>query len=151
MADKTKIKFETVKIYVAPAGEDTATPANWTEVGWCEGGKTVLTEKERSSIPLDDDSDYKVSVKYGLDAVSLETDLPKIQALEALEDQDLDVLLVKRSDLTTAYKLTNLGLAVVPDFNFTSKEPQRVNLNFTKSAAKLTDFFSEVTGLPAGY
>jgi hypothetical protein len=150
MADKTKIIRKTVKVYIGAAGADTGTASNFTEVGWCEGGQTKLTEGERSTIPLDDDTDFKLSTKYDMNCVGLETDTAKITALETLEDGEVDILLVERDDLTKAYKLANMQLQMAPNFNYTKKDVNRINLLATRTAAKLTDFFTELTGL-TGY
>lgn len=147
MADKSKIFAETVKVYLAETGTPNTPASGWTEIGWAEGGKTQVAEDSRSNVRLDDDSDHKLGIKFKFDAVGLETDLVKIQALEAFEAEVIDILLVKREAPTSGYKLTKFSVAVAPNFIFSTTDPRRLNITGSRSAAKLSDVWDEVTGL----
>jgi len=147
MGDKTKIFAEAVDVFMAPTGTANTPASGWTIAGFCEGGKTKVSEAGRNTVPLNDDSDFKLNIKYKFEATGLETDLTKIQALEALEADDVDILLVKLDDRTKGYKLTRFTLITIPDLNFNTKEPRRLLLEATRTAKLISDFYTEVTGL----
>jgi hypothetical protein len=148
--DKTKIIRESVDVFIAPKGTDTATAASWTILGWCEAETIKLTSSGRNEIELHDNSKFKISNEFLFEALGLETDQAKITALEGFEDQDVDILLIKRADRTAGYKLDGLTLIVEPDFVFSNKTPKKVKISATRTAQSLSDFLSEVTGL-SGY
>lgn len=145
--DKTKIFAQAVDVFLAAAGTGTGTPGDWTDVGWCEGGKTKVVTKNRNTVKLHDNSDFKLSNDYAFQATGLETDYTKIQAIEGFEDEQIDILLVRRDDRTKGFKLANFGLIMDPDFAFNPVDPRRIVLEATRAAAKLTDCYTEVTGL----
>lgn len=147
MADKTKIFAETVKVFLAPTGTPNDPSSGWTEIGWAEGGQTKITEESRSTVLLDDDSDHKLGIKYKFEAIGLETDAVKIAALEVFEDAPIDILLVKREDATAGFKVVNWNFAVAPNFIFSTTDPRKLTLTASRSANKLTDTYSEETGL----
>lgn len=150
MADLTQLIRKRVKVYVGVAGADTSSAANFTEVGWCQGRETKVVEAGRNEIELDDDSNFKIGIDYEITFIGLETDTVKRQALEALEIQKIDILLVDRDDLATAEKFAGLTLSLSPNFVYSKKEVRKHNLKATVTAEKLSDIMTELTGL-SGY
>jgi hypothetical protein len=152
--DKTKILREAVDIYVAPTGTAYADPgdaADWTLVGWCEGGSVKLTPKNRNTIVLHNDQDMRLSTDFLFEAMGLETTLAQIADLEAFEDADVDFLLILRSDRTKGRLLAGMTFIVEPEFVFSDKTPKKIKVEGTRTAQALSNFYSEVTSLPAEY
>ncbi len=148
--DKTKIIREAVDVFVAAAGTTTTTAASWTIVGWCEGGSIKLSPQNRNTTPLHDDTDFRLSTDFLFEAMGLETTTAQITALEAFEDQDVDILLITRADRTKGRKLASFTFVVEPDFVFSDKTPKKIKIEASRTAQNLSAFYSELTGL-SGY
>jgi hypothetical protein len=148
--DKTKIFSIAVDIFIAPAGTATGSPGSWTNAGWCENNQSKITLNERKTIQLHDGSDFLINAKYLFEAMALQTDETHLTALEAFMDQDIDILLINRNDRTTGYLIEDFTLIVGPEFNFNAEVPRKIKLDASRAARKLTDCYSELTGL-SGY
>ena len=138
---------EAVNMFINVAGSTETDGTGWTDLGWMEAGSIKITEESRSEVELHSGGTKKLNIKYKLEAMALETLYTQIQGLETLEDSTVDIVLVKRTDLTAGYHLQGLTLVVAPELEFNTKAPRKLKVEATIEAAKLTDFFSELTGL----
>jgi hypothetical protein len=145
MADKSKIFSIPVGVFIAAAGTATTNQVDWTEVGWTEEDNTKLSSDDQSTIVLHGGRNHLLNTQYLLTCRSLETDLTKIQAFEGFQDQLVDVLLVNINDNTKGYLHKEMTLVPKPDFNYHSEDPRATDLEFSRKAKKMTDFYEEVT------
>jgi hypothetical protein len=148
--DKTKIIIESGDLYVAPTGtnfEIDIDLANWTEVGWCEGGSIKLTVSGRNEIELHNDQKYKLSLDFVFEAIGLETTLQRVSELEALQTENVDFMLITERPYAGAFKghrFNNFGLSIEPDFVFSSKTPRKLKIEGTRTAKNYSELHEVV-------
>ena len=134
MANRANIKSETVSVFIAPAGT-----TSWTEVGFCESGKTRLFSDARSEIALNGRS-YVNGKRFNFESVALETNDSKIVAIEAYENTLVDIRLVSKVDALKSSILKNFRFAMSLAAGYTQKDVQRLSLKASRYAKRYTDF-----------
>ncbi len=144
--DKTKIIREPVDVYIAGTGQGLSV-GGWFLVGWCEGGSIKVSAKDRAVVELHNGGGFHLATTWLFEAAALETTIDKRSALVLFETADIDILLVKRLNRTTATRFSNMTLIWEPDFVFSDKTPKKLKIEATRTALKYSDMITEETGL----
>lgn len=128
MGDRKKIFAESLDVLIAAADTSSGDLSLWTDVGWCENGKTRLTVSTIWVLHFSNDKDLVIAMRYVFEAVGLETDMAKLTALEAFVNQHVDVLLVNHFNHNIKYVLKDMAMVILPEYNFSIDNPRRLKL-----------------------
>ena len=149
MNDRLNIKSGIVNVYLAAAGTDHLSLSSWFNIGYMSQEGPALIAEEHYSFECTD-FDFQLASKYVFSANMMQTKSIQLSSIEALLNQEIDILISWQSNFPNAEKLTSFELSMSPEFLYSYRESKRLKIEAVRVAKNLSDLHSEVNLLNTG-
>lgn len=135
MGNRGNIVYEPVWIYLAEQGTPDSDLSQWLNLGYCDGGKTRLTVARRF-IRVMNGYDLLLGKEFVFSAVGLETNYAKVQALEILELEKVDILLIDYYDYWIRHHLKGYKLDISPEWPYSPRDARSIEIKAVRRVAR---------------